>query len=593
MRLTLCRTLAGLAAFATARAALIEETWKVEYQFIAPDGVEKLVPVVNGQFPGPTLRGRAGDDVRITVVNKLPTETTSLHWHGIKQTGTPWSDGVPGVSQCPIVPGGQFTYSFKLNDEPGTLYWHSHSGFQKSSMFGLIVIEGDEGQISATGGDVSMMLGDWYHESSSVQMAGLHQKAFRWVGSPQSLLINGKGEFDCAKTEKACNASAVTTGPEIVDVEPGKVYRLRLVGASTVTFLNYGIDAHKLTLVEAETTCLKPHTVDYIDIGPGQTYSALLHAKTREELDRVAPGHNGLFWMQTNVRHRDSGARGLAVLRYNFAKDKTKPSRKVPEDWPARSDVKWSLTFARAIRSQKRVHVPEAERRIVMLGTQNRLVDGRLAWAMNNVSYSDPVGGTPVLHSAKFGVREEIRRWVETREVPTVFNYSRTLGDAGLSIIARRESQVIKVRKDEVVEFVIQNTVTLSGSEEVHPWHLHLHNFWVMGYGDYGSTWSEFDVHNYNVHHPPARNTFNLYPGGWTAIRFKADNAGAAYFHCHILPHLVMGMSLVLQVGEGKDIPSAPVGTPLCGQVSNKVKVEEMKEKRLKKPDVYVFPLSM
>lgn len=75
------------------RAADIEQEWNITYKTVYPDGIPKLVPVVNDQFPGPELRGRVGQTVRIRVNNHLPTDTTSIHWHGVKQLGTVWSDG--------------------------------------------------------------------------------------------------------------------------------------------------------------------------------------------------------------------------------------------------------------------------------------------------------------------------------------------------------------------------------------------------------------------------------------------------------------------------------------------------------------------
>lgn len=71
----------------------INEKWTISYKVVHPDGVPKVVPVVNGKYPGPELRGSVNETVRIEVVNKLPTDSTSIHWHGIKQDGTPWSDG--------------------------------------------------------------------------------------------------------------------------------------------------------------------------------------------------------------------------------------------------------------------------------------------------------------------------------------------------------------------------------------------------------------------------------------------------------------------------------------------------------------------
>lgn len=518
-------------------------------------------------LPGPTLKGHVGDRVKIRVVNNLPTETTSIHWHGIKQKGTPWMDGVPGVTQCPILPGESFVYDFVL-DAPGTLWWHSHSGMQKSSLFGMIIITGDEAIVEQHHNpDIELLLSDWYHASSAEQEAGLRQRLpnpFRWVGDAQTLTIAGRGQFNCSETEKKCDPAHPDAGPTIIDVKENSRYRLRLVGASALSNQNFGIDAHSMRVVEAETTPLRPFWTRYLDIGASNSFSALLYTMTRAELDRKAPGHNGLFWIQTNVRHRSSGARGLAVLRYPFAGNATVPTRPPPEDWPARDDVAWSIWTANKIRSLRRVKVPPADRRIVLLGTQNRHEDGSLVWAMNNISH---VGQrTPIIQAVKFGVAaDEKARWVEQQTIPTPFDYNQTLGDAGLSIMARKAPHVIRLRRGEVVEVVLQNTRALGGAPEIHPWHLHLHNFWTVGRGWEFSTWSEKDVANYDLTTAPSMNTAILHPQSWVAFRFVADNAGPALFHCHILAHLQMGMGLVFQIGDAADIPAPPVGMPRCG----------------------------
>lgn len=91
--------LRGLAAvallytFTIANAADIEQVWNISYRLVYPDGVEKNVPVVNGMYPGPEIYGKVGDTVRIVVNNLMPTDTTTIHWHGIRQFGTPYSDG--------------------------------------------------------------------------------------------------------------------------------------------------------------------------------------------------------------------------------------------------------------------------------------------------------------------------------------------------------------------------------------------------------------------------------------------------------------------------------------------------------------------
>ncbi|KAI0556525.1 ascorbate oxidase, partial [Gracilaria domingensis] len=454
---------------AISQAAFINQTWTITYKTVLPDGRKKLVPVVNNQYPGPTLRGKVNDIVEITVINRLPTETTTIHWHGIKQTGTPWSDGVPGISQCPIGPGETFVYRFKL-DAPGTLWWHSHSGLQKSSLYGAIIIDGDQNVVGKHK-DIVLLLNDWYHESGASQIAGLVGVPFRWVGDAQSFLMNGKGDFNCTQadieTEK-CDPGTEEKGPLIIDVEPSTTYRLRIVGASSLAFLNFNIDAHKLRMVEAETTLLRPFNTRFLDVGPGQSYSALLRTKSLRQLrrtrrnnvsdkrDRPQPILNtGLFWMQTNIRHRKSGPRGLAILRYSNNSGANEPLRRPPTP-PAYDDITWSLKHVRRFRSRRVTKIPPANRTFV--------------WTFADSSLHQD-GGAPR--------HKDIRR---------TNNYPDTVRLHGESVrrravrVAKVGTQVVKVKKDESrtvrPSLGVPKPVALAGrADESNPWYVRRRNF--------------------------------------------------------------------------------------------------------------------
>merc|ERR1711960_92965 len=93
---------------------------------------------VNGTVPGPLVRLREGQNVRLHVTNHLE-EDSSIHWHGLL---VPFQfDGVPGVSFPGIRPGERFNYEFPIR-QSGTYWWHSHSGLQEQAgHYGPLVIE--------------------------------------------------------------------------------------------------------------------------------------------------------------------------------------------------------------------------------------------------------------------------------------------------------------------------------------------------------------------------------------------------------------------------------------------------------------------
>jgi FtsP/CotA-like multicopper oxidase with cupredoxin domain len=109
----------------------------------------------NGSMPGPTIEAVEGDRVRIVVHNKLP-EGTTVHWHGIELPIA--MDGVHGVTQEPIPPGGDFVYEFHLH-QSGTFFYHSHGPMQEiMGMTGLFVIHPREAHTPTVDHDFGLIM---------------------------------------------------------------------------------------------------------------------------------------------------------------------------------------------------------------------------------------------------------------------------------------------------------------------------------------------------------------------------------------------------------------------------------------------------
>ena len=88
--------------------------------------------------PGPEIRLRAGDVLRAAFTNDLP-EPTTVHWHGVALRND--MDGVPGVTQSAVEPGGRFDYEFTVPD-PGTYFLHPHVGPQLDrGLYAPLIIE--------------------------------------------------------------------------------------------------------------------------------------------------------------------------------------------------------------------------------------------------------------------------------------------------------------------------------------------------------------------------------------------------------------------------------------------------------------------
>ncbi|AQL04073.1 Plant L-ascorbate oxidase precursor [Zea mays] len=537
--------------------------WEISNMFWSPDCEEKVVIGINGQFPGPTIRARAGDTVHVQLRNALHTEGVVIHWHGIRQIGTPWADGTAAISQCAINPEETFTYRFVV-DKPGTYFYHGHYGMQRAAgLYGSLVVDVAEGEEEPFqyDGELNLLLSDWYHESIHTQMVALSSRPFRWIGEPQSLLINGRGQFNCSlaaahtqgATNTQCAATAANTqcAPVVLPVQPNKTYRLRVASTTSLASLNLAIGNHKLTVVEADGNYVDPFVVDDIDLYSGDSYSVLLTT------DQDTSSN---YWVSVGVRGRlPKTAPALAVLNYRPNRASDLPAL-APPVTPAWDDYGHSKAFTYRIRARAGTPPPPptAARRIELLNTQNRM-DGRIRWSINNVSMVLPA--TPYLGSLKMGLKSTLAaaRPAETfsREYDVTLpppNPNTTAGD-----------NVYVLAHNTTVDVLLQNANALSRNvSEVHPWHLHGHDFWVLGYGDGAYRGDAADEARLNLRDPPLRNTAVIFPYGWTMLRFVADNPGVWAFHCHIEPHLHMGMGVIF--AEAVDlVAKVPNEAVSCG----------------------------
>lgn len=117
------------------------DTASHDYELIAAPLDVELVPghatrvwAYGGQAPGLELRARQGELLRVRFVNRLP-EPSTIHWHGIRLPLE--MDGVPYVSQLPVLPGEYFDYVFRVPDA-GSFWYHPHTASGEQLGRGLV-----------------------------------------------------------------------------------------------------------------------------------------------------------------------------------------------------------------------------------------------------------------------------------------------------------------------------------------------------------------------------------------------------------------------------------------------------------------------
>lgn len=110
-------TVAVLIQSVVCRAAVVSYDWNVTWVSASPDGFQRPVIGINGEWPCPTIEATAGDNIVITLTNGLGNETTGIHFHGVDQYNTNMMDGTNSVVACPCAPGRSTTYNFTVGRE--------------------------------------------------------------------------------------------------------------------------------------------------------------------------------------------------------------------------------------------------------------------------------------------------------------------------------------------------------------------------------------------------------------------------------------------------------------------------------------------
>ncbi|KAG2627030.1 laccase-12-like [Panicum virgatum] len=531
----------------------------------------KSIVTVNGQFPGPTLFAREGDRVEVAVVNRSPYNV-SLHWHGVRQLLSGWADGPAYITQCPIPSGGRYVYRYRIAGQRGTLWWHAHVSWLRATLYGPIIILPPAGvpyPFPAPDEEVPLMLGEWWRNDTEAVIA----RALRTGGGPDvsdAYTINGLPGplYNCSGSRDTFR----------LRVRPGRTYMLRLINAALNDELFFSVANHTLTVVDVDALYVKPFAVDTLVIAPGQTSNVLLAAK---------PAYPGArFYMEarpyTNTQGTFDNTTVAGILEYEDPSGAAAAaSNQLPifaPTLPQINDTSFVANYTAKLRSLASAAYPAAvpqsiDRRFfftVGLGTHPCAVNGtcqgpngsRFAASINNVSFVLP---TTALLQAHFAGRSK-SNGVYATDFPAFplvpFNYT---GPPPNNTNVMNGTKVVVLPFGTTVELVLQDTSILGA--ESHPLHLHGFNFYVVGQG-FGNFDPATDPARFNLADPVERNTVGVPAGGWVAIRFRADNPGVWFMHCHLEVHMSWGLKMAWLVLDGslpnQKLPPPPSDLPQC-----------------------------
>ncbi len=255
-RLALSRRRVLLAGAAAGTALALPSVWNAAdgkepktFTLRTGSGKARLAPeprastnvwAYNGQVPGPELRLRQGERVKILVENQLKEETT-VHWHGLR---VPHSmDGVPHLTQKPIAAGGTFTYEFDVPDA-GTYWYHPHQrSFEQvgRGLYGPLIIE--EREPIAVDRDITWVLDDW--------RLGRDAQISDDFGNRHDMSHNGRV------------GNTVTINGRISEefkVKRGERIRLRLINAANARIFGLDLGAFNPQVIALDGQPVEPHS---------------------------------------------------------------------------------------------------------------------------------------------------------------------------------------------------------------------------------------------------------------------------------------------------------------------------------------------
>ena len=263
-------------------------------QTMMVDGRRSQAIGINGVVPGPLIRLREGQDVRLRVTNHLD-EDSSIHWHGLLVPAE--MDGVPGISFPGIMPRSTFEYRFPVR-QAGTYWYHSHSGLQEQlGHYGPIVVDPAGIDPIASDREHVIVLSD--HSQESPDAIFRHMKLMSGYYNRQQQTLSGLVAGDDKTLTKRLSWGRMRMEPtDIADgtgetytylvnghgprdnwtalFAPGERVRLRIINASSMTTFNVRIPGLPLTIVQADGQDVRPVLVDEFQIGVAETYDAIV-----------------------------------------------------------------------------------------------------------------------------------------------------------------------------------------------------------------------------------------------------------------------------------------------------------------------------
>jgi FtsP/CotA-like multicopper oxidase with cupredoxin domain len=217
-------------------------------------GREFTMYAFNGQQPGPLIEVARGAEITVAFTNRLPQPTT-VHWHGVRLDNR--SDGVPGITQPDVPPGGEFTYRLRFPDA-GMYWYHPHvreDTQQELGLYGNLLVRSPGEEYGPANREEVLMLDDLLVGEDGLVPLGQDTPTHALMGRfGNRLVVNGEPDYRLA-------------------VSRGEVVRFYLTNAANARTMNVSFPGARMKVVASDVGPFEHEQwVESIVIAPAERY---------------------------------------------------------------------------------------------------------------------------------------------------------------------------------------------------------------------------------------------------------------------------------------------------------------------------------
>ncbi|GEQ68782.1 hypothetical protein JCM33374_g2451 [Metschnikowia sp. JCM 33374] len=547
--------------------------------------------------PGPTIVADENDWVCVKVVNHLQV-SVSLHFHGVLQLGTPWADGVPGITQNPVASGENYTYTFQVRGQSGAFWYHSHfRGYSSDGLYGLIYVRpGPQHkrpyrQITTSEADLaliaeletnpaSLIADDVFHDTSD----DVFLRMFQHGVDPlciQSIVVNGKGRVLCHRPRTFRRLAAknpflmkipefdsmgCVRDPALLDfhgvpidhqglfapgysasceptASPLHIHYTNHQRWQYINVLNSGgqntkafsIDDHPFYLIAVDGIFVHAKKVHSLLVPVGSRCTILVETAPEAHNDTSHP-----FAIRFAASHTPQYIEGIALLVYGKADETTNHFSQ---------DVSDFITYTHGQRYQ------DLDGRL--MSRSDKLCWPHETTPLEPVYQMSDIETANVTFNFFLSMFDTVQftMFHDHAQLPKHFETAKPLlhtwyegGHEAISQIPNPAILYPNIPRGSVVDLIINNNKHIN-----HPMHLHGHYMHLLSH----STHENFpftsvedaraaNCSTLNLKNPPLLDVVLVPVGGHAVLRFVADNPGIWLLHCHNIGHLMGGMGAIL-----------------------------------------------